>query len=244
MKINGLEQNYFLLGKVSQFLNNIYLLNYLDEILDRDILINKFEKIVFDEPEFETKKFKNIFDFRFYRILLYVIVRAIKPKIIIETGVMHGLSSSFILKAIEKNEEGRLFSIDAPSYKETGPVNQDNFTETLPHGKEPGWIIPSTMKKNWELKIGKSRDVLPSLIDSKGQLDFFIHDSEHTYENMMFELKLAWEKLRSGGIIICDNIDANKSFEDFCTNINKKPLLLSAPDNSFNEQIRFGLLVK
>jgi len=244
LKINGLEQNYFLLGKVSEFINNNYLLNYLDEILDRNVLINKFEKIVSDEPEFKTKKFENIFDFRFYRILLYVIVRAIKPKIIIETGVMHGLSSSFILKALEKNEEGKLFSIDAPSYKKTGPVNQDGYMEALPHGKEPGWIIPSTIKNKWELKIGKSKDILPLLIDSKEQLDFFIHDSEHTYENMMFELKLAWNKLKPGGIIVCDNIDANKSFEDFCVKVNKKPLLISAPDNSFSEQIRFGLLVK
>jgi len=111
-------------------------------------------------------------------------------------------------------------------------------------GKEPGWIIPLMLKKNWELKIGKSKDVLPLLADSIGQLDFFLHDSEHTYENMMFELKLVWKKLRSGGILICDNIDANKSFEDFCISKNKKPLLLPVPSNSFNEQIRFGLLVK
>ena len=91
---------------------------------------------------------------------------------------------------------------------------------------------------------GKSKDVLPLLIDSTKQLDFFIHDSEHTYENMLFELKLAWKKLKVGGIIICDNIDANESFKDFCTSINKKPLLLSAPDNSFNDNIRFGLLIK
>jgi len=243
LKINGLEQNFFLLGKVSEFINSD-LLKFLEEILDREILLNEFEKMVLDEPEFKTKKFNNIFDFRFYRILLYCMIRAQKPKIIIETGVMHGLSSSFILKALEKNGNGELLSIDAPSYKETGPINQDNYTETLPSGKEPGWIIPTILKENWKIKIGKSKEILPLLIDTIKQLDFFIHDSEHTYENMMFELKLAWKKLKIGGIIICDNIDANVSFKDFCTSINKIPLLLSAPDNSFNDNIRFGLLIK
>lgn len=242
-KINGLEQSYYLLGKVSEFINKD-LLEYLNEILDRGILIDKFENIVSEEPEFETKKFNNIFDFRFYRILLYIAVRATKPKIIIETGVMHGLSSSFILAALEKNRKGKLFSIDAPSYKETGPVNQDSYMETLPHGKEPGWIIPPSMKKSWELNIGKSKEVLPSIINSKEQLDFFIHDSEHTYENMLFELKTAWKDLKAGGVMICDNIDANSAFKDFCVNIDKKPLLLSAPDNSFNDHIRFGLLIR
>ena len=85
MKINGLEQNFFLLGKVSEFISKD-LLKYLDEILDRKILLNEFEKNVLDEPEFETKKFNNIFDFRFYRILLYCIIRDQKPKTIIETG--------------------------------------------------------------------------------------------------------------------------------------------------------------
>jgi len=45
-------------------------------------------------------------------ILLYAMVRALKPEVVVETGVANGVSSSFILKALDRNSRGRLYSID------------------------------------------------------------------------------------------------------------------------------------
>jgi len=47
---------------------------------------------------------------------LYVAVRALKPSIVVETGVGSGMSSSFILRALAMNGFGTLYSIDLPSY--------------------------------------------------------------------------------------------------------------------------------
>jgi predicted O-methyltransferase YrrM len=242
-RISGVEQNFFLLGKVSQY-TGLNLLEYINELMDTELLITQFEEIVKNEPHFETKKFEGIFDFRFFRIILYCLIRSIKPDHVVETGIMHGLSSGFILAALEKNRMGILHSIDAPSYFENGPINQDGYNETLPPGKAPGWIVPNSFRKSWDLKLGKSRELLPKLSEKVKSWDLFCHDSEHTYENMSFELNVAWNVLRDGGILICDNIEANNSFQDFCKKVKRNPLLLEAPNRTFSNLIRFGLIIK
>jgi len=86
----------------------------------------------------------------------------------------------------------------------------------LPRGKEPGFIIPSYLKDRWEIILGKSQEVLPKLLENISPIDIFLHDSDHSYANMMFEFKLSYKYLRKGGLIFADNIDRNKAFCDFC----------------------------
>ena len=47
--------------------------------------------------------------------VLYVVVRALKPDVVVETGVGSGVSSTFILSAIGHSGAGRLYSVDLPS---------------------------------------------------------------------------------------------------------------------------------
>ena len=47
------------------------------------------------------------------RKFLYYLCRIIKPTNVVETGVAYGLSSLFILAALNKNKHGNLFSIDS-----------------------------------------------------------------------------------------------------------------------------------
>jgi predicted O-methyltransferase YrrM len=46
--------------------------------------------------------------------IFYILMRKIKPKIVVETGVSFGVTSSFILQAMENNGYGTLYSIDLP----------------------------------------------------------------------------------------------------------------------------------
>jgi len=48
---------------------------------------------------------------------LYVICRVVKPMTVVETGVAAGLSTSYILYALEKNRGEQLHSIDMPDYE-------------------------------------------------------------------------------------------------------------------------------
>ena len=45
---------------------------------------------------------------------IWLLVRCLRPRHVVETGVAHGLTSRFILEALEKNGDGHLWSIDRP----------------------------------------------------------------------------------------------------------------------------------
>lgn len=144
--------------------------------------------------------------------ILYGAVRAIRAGTIVETGVASGVSSAFMLKGLQAQEEGFLFSIDLP--------NQDP-SALLPQGKELGWIIPSALRHRWNLVIGKSKDTLQPLLSTLKTIDLFFHDSEHTHENMLFEFRAVWPHLRQGGILLSHDILANNAFYEFCDEIRR-----------------------
>lgn len=242
--MDGRDQCIYLFGKLSEFLKKGNLFNYLSEIESDMEFIKEIEEAVAPVDFFKTKKFYNVYDFRFIRLALYVLVRDIQPDVIIETGVMHGLTSSFIIQALQKNNKGTLTSIDYPSYFNHGPSNQDGFKETLPPNKEPGWIVSDFKKKYWNLKIGKSIHELPKLLQAVNKVDIFFHDSEHTYETMWFEMNIAWDALCEGGIFIIDNIDNNTAFFDFLRKVNRSYIAFPSPDNNFSHAVRFGVAIK
>ncbi len=153
---------------------------------------------------------------------MYVVMRAFRPELVIETGVGHGISSIAILAALERNEVGELFSIDAP--------NLDPFFK-LPVGKGPGWIVPERLKSRWHMQLGRSRDILPQILARLPQIDIFIHDSEHSYENMAFELETAYPRLRPGGLLISDDTNWNSAFAEFVLKVGcERPSVIRHPN--------------
>jgi predicted O-methyltransferase YrrM len=43
-------------------------------------------------------------------------------------------------------------------------------------------------------------------------VDLFVHDSLHTYRNMRREFELVWPRLRTGGVILADDVERNRAF--------------------------------
>lgn len=147
-------------------------------------------------------------DFYAKKVLLqYALVRAIKPSVILETGVASGVSTAYMLLALKKNNHGKLDSIELGD------------TEYLPRGREPGWIVPSWLRNRWEMHIGDSRMLLGPIAQGLAPLDIFIHDSLHTYDHMMFEFDKAYPFLRPGGVLIADDALWNAAFDEFSTRI-------------------------
>jgi len=180
---------------------------------------------------------------------LYYFIRKTKPKIIVETGCWYGNSSTMILSALHKNNEGMLYTIDLPAYKVTGGYTDENpyrkkedRTGYLPEGKEPGFIVPKFFKDRWKLIYGKSYEKLPGLLNELGSIDMFLHDSLHSYENMTWEFKIAYKHLNQGGCIFSDNIDWNSAFNDFATN--KKSFKYLAYYESYKLRLNFGAIKK
>jgi len=154
-------------------------------------------------------------------IIIYYLIRKIKPEILVETGVCNGVSTAFILFALHKNNKGKLYSIDFPMV-EGEPYGKYSILSVVPKGKKPGWIIPKYLKRNWELIIGKSQEKLPELVNRLKKIDIFIHDSEHSYDCMWFEFNEVYKVLNDGGTLISHNIDWNNAFYDFSKKYNKK----------------------
>lgn len=156
-------------------------------------------------------------------IFIYALVRALKPAIVLETGVASGMSSSYILAALEANKNGRLYSIDLPHESEKLQQKSQKTIEqhSLPK-EQTGWLILNELRSKWTLRVGKSSEVLPALLKDLGQIDIFLHDSAHTYENMMFEYETVWPYLKDGGVLVSDNIDYNRAFSDFSRRVQAK----------------------
>jgi predicted O-methyltransferase YrrM len=145
---------------------------------------------------------------------LYAIVRAAKPRVMIETGVASGLSSAHTLRALDRNGLGALHSIDLPNVQE-GSI--------LPEGRTSGWIVPDSLRGRWKLQLGDSRVLLPELLGSLDRVDVFLHDSDHSYEGMMFEFEQAYPKLAPGGLLLSDDTHLHPAWDDFCAKHGLRP---------------------
>jgi hypothetical protein len=243
VNVTGIEQGSYFLGRLASKLGGRDLLGHLGE-LHGSPLARDFEEIVAGEPAFATKRFDSVWQLRFYRIWVYCLVRALRPAVFVETGVLHGMLSAFVLEALERNGAGRLISIDLPSYAGSGPANADGYTATLPLGREPGWLVPERLRGRWELLLGPSLDLLPGVLEREGPIDVFLHDSDHTVQTMTAEFELAWPALRPGGVLIADDASDNEAFSRFCARVGREPLMLPNPNEQPHDNAGCGLIVR
>jgi predicted O-methyltransferase YrrM len=161
---------------------------------------------------------------------LYELLRQLEPRVAVETGVCNGVSTAFLLLALDRNGSGELHSIDLPEIAgeeyETGTFWDGKGGAVIPPGKEPGWMVPAELRDRWHLALGRSQDELPPLLERVGAIDFFMHDSEHSYECMSFEFRAAWEALRDGGVLVADDVNVNSAWAEFVREVRREPDLL------------------
>ena len=150
---------------------------------------------------------------------LYTITRIRKPDIVVETGVAQGVSSTFILQALEDNGRGQLYSIDLPP---TGRRLADGMAYTMPSGKQSGWMIPNSLRHRWHLILGETSKELLPLLQQLGEIDIFLHDSLHTFENMRFEYETAWPFIAKDGLLLSH--DVTHPYLEFCRKVHSAPV--------------------
>ena len=180
-------------------------------------------------------------------VALYALCRAAKPQIMVETGVAAGISSSYILQAMAKNNCGKLYSIDVPWYtvKENWkPFLPDGQLVDVPIEKDSGWMIPDYLRNRWELILGKSTEMLPPLLKKLGDIDIFFHDSQHTYETMLWEFQNAWPGIKPEGILFVHNSDITEALPCFSQSVNSKMVLLNGVHNEIDRLIVTGAIRK
>jgi hypothetical protein len=137
---------------------------------------------------------------------VFGICRALRPQVVVETGVAYGVTSAFILLALKLNARGSLHSIDLP------PLASDA-------DESVGALVPAALQGRWHLHRGSSRRVMPSLLANVGPVDVFIHDSLHTYWNMKREFTLVSKYLASDYCLVADDIQGNDAFAQWIQGI-------------------------
>jgi predicted O-methyltransferase YrrM len=153
-------------------------------------------------------------------LFLYWLVRQARPRTIVQTGVCNGLSSAFMVMALAKNgAQGSLYSIDLPPvFDPADPawtVAGEVYGFVIPEGQTSGWLVPDACRDRFEVWTGDAKELLPRLVDKVAAIDLFYHDSDHTYDHMMFEFRQARRKLAPGGLVVADDIAWNASLWDF-----------------------------
>jgi hypothetical protein len=168
---------------------------------------------------------------------IWCLVRCLRPRRVIETGVAHGLTSRFILEALEKNGDGHLWSIDRP------PMERE-WTAQI------GIAVDGRFQHRWSYILGSSRRRLPGVLRQVGEIDLFVHDSLHSERNVRFEMDRAWAVLRPGGAIVVDDIDVNRGFHSFTQSFSGCASLVCEaeplrPDlRRFNKKGMFGIVLR
>ena len=78
-----------------------------------------------------------------------------------------------------------------------------------------GRLVPEHLTKDWRLHRGRSVDLLPELAARLGQIDFFLHDSLHTYRNMRHEFEIVTPFLSPQAVLVADDVEGNSAFMDW-----------------------------
>lgn len=155
-------------------------------------------------------------DFNMSRVgclILYAIIIRYRPDVVLETGIANGYSTRIILSALNKNKHGRLISVEI--------------------SKKVGALLGKTDTSRWTLVVDEPAKNLLRALGIAKSVDVFIHDSDHTYENMLFELKYAYKKMSKHGFIMSDDVNQNAAFIEFSKRVKTKPLLFPSLKKTF-----------
>jgi predicted O-methyltransferase YrrM len=247
---------------------NLWNLQRLAEFLDVDraILVGYYDEILEDEHFLESINdrmrvvrrdhgfTKGIFGregvdsadwFAFERILLYVLVRHLRPSWCLETGVYYGGNTAFLLAGLHRNDHGRLVSIDLPDSVIRMEPEADHARHPLVGESElydadlrPGFIVPEHLKARWELVEGDSLAEIPKRTET---FDLYLHDSDHSMQFLAAESSAAWERMAPDAVAVVDDIDWSNAFFALCVERHLSPVLFT--DNGKDDlRVRTGVV--
>jgi predicted O-methyltransferase YrrM len=139
--------------------------------------------------------------------LLYLLVRAQRPRRVVETGVRPGYSTTWLLAALEANASGELISL--------GPGSAQGRVAGV-HQAGVGQFVPPALRGRWTLVLGNSEERLQQLLNGNAGIDTFLYDNGPNVLRARFELRSAWAALSERGILLAHHIEANAAWSEFC----------------------------
>lgn len=156
--------------------------------------------------------------------LMYAVCRLSQPQTVVETGVANGITTSSILQALSENAKGTLISIDLPHLH---PAAEESI----------GCAVHPDLRNRWTLHLGPASRLLPRVLRTVPEVDIFVQDAAHTVRGQLSEYRAAWSFLRTGGLLISD--DVSRAFSIFAQEVGGEPMYITQAKSS-----PIGALVK
>lgn len=97
--------------------------------------------------------------------VLYALVRAVKPRTVIEFSTSSGYSTTFIALALKRNDHGRLHTIDIDAQAQRAAAQ---------------WLGQNDLMSHVDVHTGDCRDVVPSLL--RDDVDLVFIDTLHSFD--------------------------------------------------------------
>ena len=139
---------------------------------------------------------------------LYALTRLLRPKRVVEVGVSSGVSSAYLLAALQRNRGGSLVSIDLPSRPRkprAGKPRPSTHSWTLPDGRSTGWAVPRRLRAGWTVLLGDKADELPKVAADGGPIDLFVYDVPHEDTASFREFRALDPRMGRGAVAIVDH---------------------------------------
>ena len=144
------------------------------------------------------------------RVGWYAVVRALKPKLLIETGVDKGLGSVLLCAALARNSteghEGRYIGTD---------INPS-----------AGYLLCGPYLRFGEIRYGDSIETLQSITDP---VDVFINDSDHNADYEYREYQTLAPLMHDSSVILGDNAHSTDMLMRFAAETDRKFLFFREP---------------
>ena len=120
----------------------------------------------------------------------YIVVRAVKPRLVAETGIKHGVGSLALLVALERSasegHDGRLISFDvAPG---------------------SGWLVPAELHHRWEVVLGPTEEAPEQNLAGR-DVDVFVHYTPPDERRERLEYEAALRHAGSRLVLLSNNGD-------------------------------------
>jgi hypothetical protein len=183
---------------------------YFHELKNNSLLIEQIKSSISSSDE----GFNADINIRFgKRLGWYAFVRALKPTLVVETGVDKGLGSVVLCEALLKN-------------REEGFSGEYIGTDINPNA---GYLLDERQKSVGRILYGDSIESLKTIENS---IDLFINDSDHSSEYEYNEYLTINSKITDRSILIGDNAHVTDKLLKFSREMNRNFLYFQeVPEN-------------
>ncbi|ASY20705.1 methyltransferase [Candidatus Planktophila dulcis] len=163
-------------------------LEFFNEIDTDQELIAKLSNFKNENPNLRDSKM-----FLGRRLGWYAIARILKPSIVVETGVHHGVGALVLNRALARNRaegfEGKYFGTDIDT--------------------QAGWLVGDLIDDNCTILYGDSIESIRKF--EENSIDLFINDSDHSFDYEFREYSAVESKLSKMAVILGDNAHISDS---------------------------------